>query len=141
MQARSTPDWAAIGQTSEREAVQCLPTIDMSPFLSGGDVEARKRVAAQLRSACINVGFFYLSGHGISKEELDTCEAFAHRFFQLPLDVKMQFRATAPADAGFVRVGGVDPSAKKSSAPDLKERFVMVRNLTSQALAQPKSAH
>ncbi len=134
-------DQAAVNAANEREAVERLPVIDISPFITGGDLAARRRVAAELRTACINVGFFYLSGHGISKQELDDCEGFAHRFFGLPLDIKMRFRAESAGQPGFVRVGGVDPSNTKDKAPDLKERFVMVRDLTSEALSNPRTSH
>ena len=141
MHTPGLPDRAPVGATNEREALRQLPIIDVSPFVAGGDLRARKRVAAEIRAACINVGFFYLSGHGISKQEVDDCETHAHRFFKLPLDIKMQYRAMTPGDAGFVRVGGVDPSSNKQKAPDLKERFVMVRNLTAESLSSTKTSH
>jgi isopenicillin N synthase-like dioxygenase len=141
MQNQGEPDRVPVGATNVREALKQLPIIDMSPFLAGGELEDRKRVAAEIRAACINVGFFYLSGHGFTKQEFDDCEAHAHRFFNLPLDIKMRYRAVAAGDTGFVRIGGVDPSVKKDNAPDLKERFVMVRNLTTESLSKTKTSH
>ncbi len=126
---------------NQREAVKSLPVIDVSPFVSGGDETARRNTAMALRAACINVGFFYIEGHGISQQELDDCEAAAHRFFDLPLETKMQVRAETAAGTGFVRVGGVNPAATAGKSPDLKERFVMVRNLTTGSLSERRTAH
>lgn len=125
----------------DREAVKRLPVIDVSPFVADGAESARRHVAAELRAACINVGFFYVVNHGISRQELADCEAFAHRFFELPFDTKMKFRAEAAARPGYVRIGGVNPANTLGKSPDLKERFVMVRNLTVESLTADSLAH
>jgi isopenicillin N synthase-like dioxygenase len=112
-----------------REAVQTIPVIDISPCVADPDAASSQRVANELRKACIDVGFFYLSGHGLPAGELDEAIAWSHRFFDLPLDVKMRFRATGPGQAGFVRVGGINPNEDTAKAADLKERFVLAREL------------
>ena len=122
-------DMDARMSSSERNAVRQLPIIDISPFVSGGPMAARTKVAEALRRACIDVGFFYLSGHGIPSGELDEAIAWGHRFFELPLEIKMRFRSAGPAETGFVRVGGINPEANKDQVADLKERFVLAREL------------
>jgi isopenicillin N synthase-like dioxygenase len=109
----------------EREAVQVIPTIDLSPFLSDGDEIARKQTADALRKACIDVGFFYLVGHHLPAGELDEAIAQAHRFFSLPLTTKLSYRATKAGENGFVQVGGL--AGQSASAADLKERYIMAR--------------
>ena len=52
-------DMHARTSSLERNAVQHLPIIDISPFVSGGPMAARTKVAEDLRRACIDVGFFY----------------------------------------------------------------------------------
>jgi hypothetical protein len=42
----------------------------------------------KLRDACVNVGFFYLSGHGISDELLSDVMEQSKRLFDLPLSSK-----------------------------------------------------
>jgi isopenicillin N synthase-like dioxygenase len=113
----------------ERKPVQHIPVIDISPFVSASETAARTKVAEALRMACIDVGFFYLSGHSIPSGELDEAISWGHRFFDLPLETKMRFRSTAPAETGFVRVGGINPEANADKAADLKERFVLAREL------------
>ena len=62
-------------------AENVVPTID----LSAPDVE----VAAQMRKACREVGFFVCVGHGISDEQRAALFASSAKFFALPRDEKM----------------------------------------------------
>jgi isopenicillin N synthase-like dioxygenase len=108
----------------EREAVQTIPTIDLSPFLRDSTDSARHQTAERLRKACIDVGFFYLTGHQLPAGELDETVAQAHRFFALPTATKLRYRSTEAGGTGFVQVGGL---AGQSTAADVKERFIMAR--------------
>src|SRR5262249_54767298 len=110
--------------------------IDISPFLANGAIGGKPDVAKALRKACIDVGFFYLSGHGLPPGELDRAAAYALRFFELPLDVKMKFQARRVGGTGFVRVGGLEPDPKADETADMKERFIMVRNTSTDAAGQ-----
>ncbi|KAI8935248.1 hypothetical protein NX059_007837 [Plenodomus lindquistii] len=70
-----------------------LPIIDISPFLSRTSTpESRQATAAALNSACIDYGFFYLTGHGIPISTLNTIIDLARTFFALPLDEKMRIK-------------------------------------------------
>ena len=73
------------GLARERKAVTRLPVIDLSPFVEDRGLDERRRVAKALREACIDIGFFYLTGHGIPQQEFDDVIAMGHRFFALPL--------------------------------------------------------
>jgi len=112
-----------------REALQQVPAIDITPFVTNGSLRAREQVARELRKACVDVGFFYLSGHGFTTQDLDDAIEWGHRFFELPLDVKMRFGSQAPGQPGYMRIGGLNPEANPDKAADLKERFVMSREL------------
>jgi isopenicillin N synthase-like dioxygenase len=113
----------------ERRALTEVPVIDFAPFLSG-DLAARKRVAQEIRRACIDIGFFYLAGHGIPAAELDELVDWGHRFFALPLDEKMKLHVTRnPAHQGYMQEGGMNPDANPDKAADRKERFSMAREL------------
>ncbi|KAF2653197.1 oxoglutarate 3-dioxygenase [Lophiostoma macrostomum CBS 122681] len=60
-----------------------LPIIDFSPFLSASaSEESRFNVAKELDSACREVGFFYLKGHGIPSELIASMLANARDFFE-----------------------------------------------------------
>ncbi|KAF2130215.1 Clavaminate synthase-like protein [Dothidotthia symphoricarpi CBS 119687] len=70
-----------------------LPIIDISPFLSATSApSARHKTAQAINAACVNYGFFYLSGHGIPVEKLDEILALARRFFALPLAQKNRIK-------------------------------------------------
>ena len=122
------------GTAGDREAVKVLPVIDISAFITHGSEAARDSAAKALRSACINTGFFYISGHGIPKAKLDKSIALSHAFFELPLDLKMQYRAKTMADPGYIRVGGVNPENVDAAVTDLKERLSMSRGMTPGAI-------
>ncbi|MCQ4273247.1 isopenicillin N synthase family oxygenase [Pseudomonas kuykendallii] len=64
-----------------------IPVIDFSAMY-GDDPEARQRVGEEVRKACTEVGFFYARGHGVPDEVIDATFSAAHRFFDLPLEVK-----------------------------------------------------
>ena len=60
-----------------------VPTIDFEPFLKGG-VKDRMAVAAAINCACIETGFFAITGHGVKEAEIREVRAAAVRFFALP---------------------------------------------------------
>jgi isopenicillin N synthase-like dioxygenase len=113
----------------ERDALKRLPVLDFSPFVSDDSSSARHALARELRKACVDVGFFYLAGHGFSEAELDEAVEWGHRFFQLPMDVKMELHTRGPGQPGFMRIGGINPDANPDKAADHKERFIMSREL------------
>src|ERR1700722_1923068 len=82
-----------------RSAVDSLPIIDISPFLSGGSSSARERSAQAIRRACIDIGFFYITGHGFPITELDDALDWGRRFFAAPLNDKLRLRAGSGAGA------------------------------------------
>lgn len=111
-----------------RIAIEKLPVIDVSPLLAGSDRSARERVGRQIRQACIDIGFFYISGHGFSETEMSETLVQARRFFSLPLDTKMQSTVTATSEKmGFLQVGGLNPAVNTAKRPDLKERLFLPR--------------
>ena len=113
----------------ERDALERIPVIDISPFMQDSGLAARQRVGRELRKVCIDVGFFYLTGHGILASELDEAIAWGHRFFELPIEEKMALHTKGTGAPGFMRVGGIDPETNPDKAADLKERFIMSREL------------
>jgi isopenicillin N synthase-like dioxygenase len=117
------------GFAVERNVLKNLPIIDISPFVANGSTAAREQVARQLRKACVDVGFFYLTGHGFAPDELDELIDWGHRFFELPEPVKMELHSAAPGQPGYMRIGGINPEANPDKAADLKERFVISREL------------
>ncbi|KAI8808050.1 hypothetical protein BJ742DRAFT_289274 [Cladochytrium replicatum] len=82
--------------TAFQTVTHALPLIDISPFLADESAypsselhAAAKRVVAQsVHNACKDVGFMYLVGHGISKEEREKVLQLARDFFALPTEQK-----------------------------------------------------
>lgn len=62
---------------------------------------------AQLRQVTHEVGFFYLTGHGVPQELVDEVLAVARRFFALPMADKMAIEMVgSPHFRGYTRLGG-----------------------------------
>lgn len=94
-----------------------LPIIDLSP--NGGPLH---QVADRIGRAAREVGFFYISGHGIDAKLLADVFARAADFFALPEEVKARQSITlSPHNRGFVAMKG--ESLDPGKAPDLKEAF------------------
>ncbi|EPT00248.1 hypothetical protein FOMPIDRAFT_1122912 [Fomitopsis schrenkii] len=71
------------------EAFSRIPVIDLSDVTST-DPAARRRLAEEVRDACMNVGFFYVSNHGISESTIADALNATKAYFALPLEQKME---------------------------------------------------
>ncbi len=110
-----------------------IAVIDLAASLTG-DRSARQATANAIRRACLETGFFYVSGHGVDAGLIDGQFAWAKRFFDLPdatkraLDMKR-----SPSASGYEPIGGQvldsqDPDAPAAPA-DLKEGFYISAEL------------
>jgi isopenicillin N synthase-like dioxygenase len=98
-----------------------IPVIDVGGLRSKRLVD-RKAVAAEMREASHEVGFFYISNHGIEADILQQTFAETKRFFDLPLEVKHGVTiANSPISRGFEPIGY--QTLDQTAAPDLKEGF------------------
>lgn len=95
-----------------------LPVIDMAALFKG-DGFGRAAVADQIRAACEAHGFFYLTGHGVSLDVLETLESESRAFFSLPTPAKEAIAMSRGGRAwrGWFPLGG----ELTSGQPDLKE--------------------
>ena len=66
-----------------------IPIIDLSLF-STGSLSRRQNAAKSLTDACQNLGFTYISGHGISPSLLQEAFAWSKKLYDLPQDDKMK---------------------------------------------------
>ena len=102
-----------------------VPVIDLAPARTGGPAD-RRRTATVIDQACIQIGFFAITGHGIPDAVGRDLRDAAHRFFALPADVK---RRASPADErtprGYHALGGEALAAANDAVapPDLKEFY------------------
>ena len=102
-----------------------VPVIDLAPT-RGGDRVARLEVAHAIDAACREIGFFAVSGHGVSEALVHDLRGRAHEFFALPLADKLAARHPVPGtNRGYHPVGGETLATANDAAapPDLKEFF------------------
>ncbi|WP_020590956.1 isopenicillin N synthase family dioxygenase [Kiloniella laminariae] len=67
-----------------------LPVIDIAP-LAGDDPRAFRRAADQLGRAAREVGFFYITNHGVSPDLIARAYGAAEEFFALPDEIKWRY--------------------------------------------------
>lgn len=66
-----------------------IPIVDLSAFLSNDDEKSHK-AARDLTAACHNLGFVYITGHGVSPELLDDAFRWSQKLFDLTHEDKMK---------------------------------------------------
>ena len=66
---------------SEAADARKLPIINVSGL--HGDAIDRRVVARELRLACTNTGFFYITGHGVPTAQIDRVFQQSRAFFAL----------------------------------------------------------
>ena len=98
-----------------------LPVIDIAALLDGRP-DGEAAVARALGRACRDIGFFYVTGHGIPPATLAAVFDQSRRFFAAPAAIKAAVDFTGAAgNRGYVPVGG--ETLQPGSLPDLKEFF------------------
>ncbi len=105
-----------------------VPVVDFAPFLSG-DESGKDQVAAAIGAACEDIGFFYLTNHGVTGETTEDIFAAAKRFFDLPLERRMDPTTLISPEhsRGYQPVGA--RFYPDTTAPDLMEAFKYQREL------------
>jgi isopenicillin N synthase-like dioxygenase len=94
-----------------------LPIIDLSPL--EGEPHWRDHVAAQLDWAASELGFFYITGHGVDPLVIDTMLQRSHSFFRMREESKLRIHVSHGGRAlrGYFPVGGELTVGR----PDLRE--------------------
>ena len=84
-----------------------VPVIDVSSLRRGFESDAARRCIAEIGAACTDVGFFYVSNHGISEYLQMALQAESKRFFALPLAEKREIEMSRAGAAwrGYFGVG------------------------------------
>ncbi|MEU7167124.1 2-oxoglutarate and iron-dependent oxygenase domain-containing protein [Streptomyces morookaense] len=81
-----------------------LPVIDLSAASGGPD--ARARLHDALHTAARDVGFFHLTGHGITPAETDALMSALRAFFALPEAERLAIsNLNSPHFRGYTRIG------------------------------------
>jgi isopenicillin N synthase-like dioxygenase len=99
---------------------ETIPVVDLGPLVESGPAAVRD-VADQVGRHSTEVGFFYVTNHGIAPGLIDDVLAAARRFFALPDEQKLRIRVNH-LHRGFVNMGQAVLS--KGARSDFKETFV-----------------
>lgn len=106
-----------------------LPVIDISN-LTSADSAARAAVGDQIRAACLDLGFMYVIGHGISRDLRAAVFEEAAAFFALPDDRKLALNmANSIGNAGYEPLR--TQTLEAGGPPDLKEGFYIGEELAA----------
>ncbi|MCW2351686.1 isopenicillin N synthase family dioxygenase [Sphingobium sp. B12D2B] len=106
---RSEDDIAAAAAVSLDE----IPIVDFAPFLSG-DPAGRKAVAEEIAFACENIGFFYLTGHGVPQAVIDAVFRAAADFFAKPMAERAEAFATPDWYRGYIPMPPQQPLSRNT---------------------------
>ncbi len=78
-----------------------VPTVDISPYVSGGTPAQRAATAAAMDEACRTVGFVQVVGHGVPDDVAAGLASAVDDFFGLGLETKKRYRAPAGVNRGY----------------------------------------
>lgn len=98
--------------TAVKHAFTELPTIDIRD-LAGDDLARRQAVADAIGRAAREVGFFYITGHGIDPALIAGVREAAKQIFALPMEEKMNYYTSATPKA----IRATFRKEKRSTAP------------------------
>jgi len=98
-----------------------IPVVEVGALFSDDEAGAR-HVAAQIRTASVQAGFFCVRGHNVSQDLMDAVYLAAKYFFVLPEERKLAIRVTPEsAHRGYMPFAQTkQPGVKRA---DLKESF------------------
>lgn len=115
-----------------------IPLIDFSAFRTASSPSERRRVADDIVDGFKEVGFIYLTGHGIQPDVIENVYKKSAEFFELPQHIKDQVAWDDPrANRGYVKVGrervtqssdAEEIAALRKKAPDAKETMEIGRD-------------
>ncbi len=104
-----------------------VPVIDIAPFLEGTPLGV-EQVAKQIAHACEEIGFFQITGYGVSEELIEAVYNVSRQFFDLTDERKAVAAQPAPDQVrGWTAVGkeGLSYSLDAVAPGDLKEKMDM----------------
>jgi isopenicillin N synthase-like dioxygenase len=103
-----------------------LPIVDVSALMQA-DAERLGATVEALRRAASDVGFLYVTGHGVSSARIAGLERAAREFFALPADEKLEYYiGRSKNHRGYVPPG---EEVFYGQSKDTKEAFDLSRDL------------
>lgn len=101
-----------------------IPIIDITDFMSGSEA-GLESVAAEVRDALTEVGFFVLTGHGVPREQIDSAFEAVVRLHELPMTKKLALKMNEHNN-GYMTLGRYavwTSDVNENDRPDLNEAF------------------
>lgn len=107
-----------------------IPVIDLGAYLAG-EAGALERAARQIRHALTEIGFYYITGHGVPRAQIRDVFDEVARFHAQPLDVKMRI-ALDRSVTGYLPLKGDTlrtSTVQTVTRPNLNEALFIARDL------------
>lgn len=104
-----------------------IPVIDIAPFRTGSS-EDKAQVAAAVKAACEDTGFFVITGHGVDPKTVTSLQEDSRRFFDLPFEYKNTYKKTEGTDYKGYSAKGIRTIGRamdSSLKPSLVESFAI----------------
>uniref|UniRef100_A0A6B2L9R6 Fe2OG dioxygenase domain-containing protein n=1 Tax=Arcella intermedia TaxID=1963864 RepID=A0A6B2L9R6_9EUKA len=93
------------------------------------DVKEDNPAVSKIKDALENIGFFYISNHGLNPEELQSSLELSRTFFRLPTEVKKKSaRSSVVNSVGYVEIGVENLDDYDPKLTDLKEAMDITVN-------------
>ncbi|MEJ0071415.1 MAG: 2-oxoglutarate and iron-dependent oxygenase domain-containing protein [Pseudomonadota bacterium] len=118
-------------RVDQARADETIPVLDLGPYRAGRP-GALAALAAELRQACEQVGFYFLANHGVPQSLIDRVFGEVARFHAQPLDAKRALKIDhhnigyMAMAASVTRTSQVNVNTK----PNLNEAFFVKRERT-----------
>ncbi len=97
-----------------------IPVIDISALQNASESE-QQSIGHELCEASQSNGFFYVSGHGVDIETINSTFSVAKKFFSLPAEKKASVQMSG-THRGFLPIG--ESTMEGYSSADQKESFI-----------------
>jgi isopenicillin N synthase-like dioxygenase len=107
-----------------------IPVLDLGPF-SAGEPGALARLGQEVRKALEDIGFFFITNHGVPQELIDRVFAEDVRFHAQPLERKLSVKVDDKG-VGYMPPGLQQPKYNQDEAaraPDIGEAFFIGREV------------
>jgi isopenicillin N synthase-like dioxygenase len=104
-----------------------IPVIDISLFRTG-DAKGAAEVVAAIKTACEDIGFFMITGHGVDETLIDSVYRDGTAFFELPEDQKMLVKKPSPqVNRGYLAFKSKTVGRERNAEmkPSLQEGYAM----------------
>lgn len=95
-----------------------IPVLDLS---KAATASGRQDLAAELRRACLSLGFFYIRDHGVGQAQIDESFAVTRRYFALPLEERLLCSIDDQYRRGYMPMY----ATKIGTVADMRESFDM----------------